>query len=145
MSEVHRIRLRGPWNVTAIDAQAGIAPTESITMPCPCSWREGGWPDFHGRARHRRRFGKPARIDSRERVWLIVEACRGALTIELNGAGLGSTANGVAFESDVTHLLSPRNEVQIDVTGTDDNDGLTGEVRLEIRSADERNPIQAPV
>lgn len=135
MSEPHRIRLRGPWDVTALDAPAEFPLTAEVKMNCPCSWRDGGWPNFSGQARHTRRFGKPTNLHPHERVWLVIDACNGGLSIELNGTLIGAAASGVAFATDVSDQLRPRNELQIDVEGSDDRCGLTGEVRLEIRSA----------
>jgi len=135
MSEPHRIRLRGPWEVTALEAPSGYALTGPTRMHCPCSWRDGGWPSFSGRARHTRRFGRPTNLNPQERVWLVIDACNGELTIELNGTPVGAATAGVALATDVTEQLLPRNELQIDVAGKDDRCGLTGEVRLEIRAA----------
>ncbi len=66
-------------------------------------------------------------------MWLVIDPCRGELTIALNGRPIGRAAGDHAFEADVTELLSPRNELTIEVAGNDDSSGLTGEVRLEIR------------
>jgi hypothetical protein len=136
MSAIHRIRLRGSWTVTALETPAGQPLPESVSMTCPCSWRAGGWLNFRGRARCARRFGNPTNIDPRERVWLVIDPCEGDITIAMNGVDIGRSASGSAFERDITDMIAPRNVLQIDVSGTDDNAGLTGEVRLEIRSSD---------
>lgn len=131
---VHRIRLRGPWEVTAITPAVG-SPVGVSRMPCPCTWKEGGWTGFSGSAGHSRRFGRPRQIDDGERIWLVVDPCTcEQLSIALNGAALGIAIHGTYFEADITERIAERNELMIDLWGKSDECGLTGEVRLEIRS-----------
>ncbi len=125
MSERHRIRLRGPWEVT------GIEPARPSTrMTLPCSWREGGWSGFAGLARHVRLFGRPRQNETSERVWLVVAGVTGQGRVRLNGEELG-TIEG-RFEHDVSDLLQERNRLEIDVRAEGDDGGVTGEVALEI-------------
>ena len=134
MTHVHRIRLRGPWEVSALESTRGTSLPQSTKMPCPCSWHEGGWPGFMGRAKHVRRFGQPGQLDIHEHVWLVVDPCNGELIIELNGTRLSHVPKEAAFEWDITACIAPRNHLMIEVSGNDSTSGLTGEVRLEIRS-----------
>lgn len=134
MNVTHSIRLRGPWEVSVLDAPGPIAQLHPTRMPCPCTWRDGGWPDFHGRALHVRRFGWPTQLDADERVWLVIESSKASLNLELNGSRLASAPPGSTIETDVTELLRERNELLIEVTGNNADCGLTGEVRLEIRT-----------
>jgi hypothetical protein len=115
----HRIRLRGPW-----EFEPPGEPPSRVTMP-------GSWGRFAGRARYRRRFGYPGRIDGFERVWLTFErvADRGEAT--LNGTPLGACEGRGEF--DVTELLRTRNELVVEVEGGPGG-GLVGEVALEVRA-----------
>jgi hypothetical protein len=107
-------------------------------MTMPCRWGEAGLADFEGRVRFRRRFGYPGRIDAHERVWLTFEGVGGDAEIRLNDHALGRRSapeQGEAFEFDVTSLLQARNELIVDVVGTERQGGLWGEVALEVRCA----------
>ncbi len=97
----HRIRLRGPWR--------------SEQLP--------------NGVRRLRRFGYPGRIDADERVWLTFSGFGGRAAVSLNGQTLGSHEGGAPFEHDVTCLLGVRNEVVMEVEGTE----AWGDVALEVR------------
>jgi hypothetical protein len=100
----------------------------------PCHWNEGGLPGFAGRARFRRRFGYPGRIDAHERVWLTFAAVDGSAEVRLNGAFLGKCGTDrLPFEFEVTALLRERNELVVDVESATERGGLSGEVALEVR------------
>ncbi|HEX3316101.1 MAG TPA: hypothetical protein VHR72_14485, partial [Gemmataceae bacterium] len=68
----HRIRLRGPWEVIALDGR-----TRTVKFPIR-------WSDLGGATVARRSFGAPSRIDAHERVWLIGEGIAGRLEASLN-------------------------------------------------------------
>ena len=100
--------------------------------------------DFSGRVAFRRRFGYPGRIDGHERVWLTFEGVSSEATIRLNDRVLGQHRcpvlppqrqgiEGEAFEFEVTPLLRTRNELVVEVDGTEKHGGLWGEVALEVR------------
>jgi hypothetical protein len=131
----HRIRLRGPWDVTPVSR---FGPDPSLTPPLqmrlPCRWGEAGLRGFAGRALFVRRFGYPGRIDVFERVWLTLAAVTASAEVSLNGQllGRGTEAEG-PFEFAVTELLRPRNELKVVVEAADDRGGLWGEVALEVR------------
>jgi hypothetical protein len=96
----HAIRLRGPWEL-------GGTPPRRVTMPCR-------WEDVpSGRAQFVRRFGYPGRIDTFERVWLVLTGLSGAASLALNGTGLGRHA-GDYVEHDVTALLRERNVLAVE-------------------------------
>lgn len=100
MEYPHRIRLRGPWELTF----AGEASARRVTMPCHF--------DSPVTAQCLRRFGYPGRIDAFEKVWLVVDALRGPATVKLNEHLLSETASG-DFRADVTSLLADRNRLDI--------------------------------
>jgi hypothetical protein len=85
---IHRIRLRGAWEVVPLDGE---------------------------RVRHARRFGRPRTQDAAETVWLVCESVPGAATVSLNGTRIGEAAAGQTFALDITGQLDVRNEVTIDV------------------------------
>ncbi len=132
MSEVHRIRLRGPWQVEPFICAEEVQPPVPKLMSIPCTWRDGGWPGFAGSARHTRPFGQPRLSTSDERVWLVVEKICGRGSILLNERPLGSIFDNVTFRADVTDYLKIRNRLVIDVAADNDSGGITGEVVLEI-------------
>jgi hypothetical protein len=101
-------------------------------MPIPGRWSDGPLGPFAGTVRHRRSFAIPQRLDDFERVWLTIAPINGAGTIALNEHDLGSWDAASRFETDITRLLRPRNELSVTVTANQDG-GLTGEVALEIR------------
>jgi hypothetical protein len=100
----------------------------------PCRWRDGGLAGFAGRARFRRRFGYPGRIDAFERVWLTFAGVTAVAEAWLNGHFLGRHAEVEGpFEHEVTSLLRPRNELVVQVEAPGGDGGLWGEVALEVR------------
>jgi hypothetical protein len=86
MSDLHRIRLREPWEETALE---------------------------NGRLRRSRRFGRPSRLDAHERVWLVVERLPESGSVRLNERELSETPGDV--RCDVTELLLDNNRVEIDL------------------------------
>jgi hypothetical protein len=79
----HRIRLRGPWEVSA----------------------DGG------RTRHARRFGRPRTLDAGERLWLVCTRVPGPADVLLNGTALATLPAAGPFAADVTDAMLARNEV----------------------------------
>ena len=59
-----------------------------------------------------RRFGRPAGIEPGDVVWLVVESESGC-RLGLNGLALPSVAPGGELRHEVTHLLLPRNELEL--------------------------------
>lgn len=141
----HRIRLRGPWQceplaraVQQIDGKSETAP-RALPPPCrmtmPCRWGDGGLGDFAGRVRFRRRFGVPRQLDPHEVVWLTFAGADTIALVTLNGQLLGRHEQAAEpFEFDVTGLLQERNELVVEVEAPSGNDGLWGEVALEVRA-----------
>jgi hypothetical protein len=115
----HRIRLRGPWELTPV----GERPRRA-TVPCHLADPE----EAKTSARLTRKFGYPGRIDADERVWLTLSHLKGSASLTLNGQLLGQVNDG-PFEHDITALLRPHNSLEILVSG-----GEVGEVALEVRA-----------
>jgi hypothetical protein len=154
---MHTIRLRGPWQVEAIERYVRRADgryersAEELPaagrMTMPADWGELLGADFLGRVRYRRIFQKPTGLDEGQRVWLVVEPARSRVIVTLGGELLGEVYWGpAAGRFDVTRLLEDHNQLDIEVehpaldeAGATNDDGgslppggLVGEVRLEI-------------
>jgi hypothetical protein len=136
----HRIRLRGPWECEPL-AYAGERAGQVLPAPrrvvMPCRWGDTDLAGFTGRARFRRRFGYPGRIDAHERVWLRIEGIAGEAAVWLNGLVLSSAdRSSGALEFDVTALLHARNELSIEAAmSAGQEDGIWSEAVLEVRCA----------
>jgi len=136
------MRLLGPWVCEplsrlvdgTVEAPDDLPPSQRMIMPC--RWKEGGLTAFAGRVRFRRPFGRPARIDPHERVWLTFAGAETTADVWLNGQFLGQqTASGQPFEFEVTNLLNERNELVVEVFSPTEEGGLWGEVAMEVRAA----------
>jgi hypothetical protein len=149
---MHTIRLRGPWQVEAVerfskrnDGLYDRSPVDSpgeVRMTMPADWSAALGADFFGRVRYRRIFQKPTGLESGERVFLVVERPRSGGVVELNRKRIGDTP----LRIDITESLSEHNHLEIVVEhpaldageiANEDSDlnsagGLVGEVRLEI-------------
>ena len=115
----HRIRLRGPWQ----GRRVGEKPCR-VTVPCALS----DWDLADADVVLTRKFGYPGRVDDQERVWLTFAQVDGRAVIILNGQLLGEAHDGT-FERDVTALLGPHNQLEMQVRGA-----RIGEVAMEIRA-----------
>ena len=140
MSEVHRIRLLGPWVVAALARAAGGALPAGTRMTMPTCWRDGGWPGFAGTARHTRRFGLPSNVAETQSVWLTFSHIEGAAIVRLNGQPVASRPGAGAVAVEVTCRLQTRNVLEVDVESDTDGGGLCGEIALEIRPAQADQP-----
>jgi hypothetical protein len=153
MATVHTIRLRGPWGCQPLTRhepnEAGESRESTANLPpagrlrLPADWSGVCGADFRGCVRLRRRFHWPARLMPRERVWLVLEEVTDAAVVRLNEEVLGEfTAADAPRAFDVTDVLEPTNVLLVDVTYSPDGPGgtlhavggLTGEVRLEVRT-----------
>jgi hypothetical protein len=124
----HRIRLRGPWE---------CEPLASDLLPrrvfMPSGWLDAGLAGFRGKACFSRKFGYPGNADpATEHIWLTCDGLSGCRTIVLNGKTLSEDAC-TSFSFDVTKLLAQRNKLDVTIEGTNETEGLWGEVALEIR------------
>lgn len=127
MTNVHRIRLRGPWQVEPLSRlrqsadgtvveQTSSLPPEGVTATpfdrhqIPLSGDAGS------RVRYRRRFGWPTQLAADQCVHLIVPPLTSPADVRINGTLLGQVEpHGGASRFDVTERLKDRNELWIDV------------------------------
>lgn len=147
-SDVHSIRLRGPWDYQVEWAVDG-APPASGRVKMPCDWSDSLGSAFRGRVRYRRSFNRPTNLDARQSVWLVVEAVRERAEVALNGRALGSVLGDAPARFNVTTILASHNELTVlvesasnvnthaDASASERPGGLVGEVRLEIVSPGE--------
>jgi hypothetical protein len=153
MSLLHVIRLRGPWEFAVLARFAGpdAAPPKG-RMNMPTDWAATLGEAFRGRVEFRRRFGRPTGLTSAEEIWLVCDGVESWATLSLNGEPLGAVEGiGSSTEFEVTTRLGDRNELVVVVecprikpegtfgecgSQSDRSGGLTGEVRLEIRTAE---------
>ena len=107
MSAPHVIRLRGPWEreaeppATTPPAGTDLTGERSSTLPS------------NRRARYRRRFGRPHRLQAHEAVYLVVRLAQSTGKVAINETPLGDVRRGAKF--DITALLEERNQLVIDV------------------------------
>lgn len=112
----HVIRLRGPWELSPLDAPAGAA--RPLRLPAAAGLGAPAWLV--------RRFGYPGRLDADERVFLTIAGAAGCLAAVVNHTP-GPAPAGAWYEWDITALLAARNELRLHVAG------LPEEVALEVR------------
>lgn len=113
----------------------------------PADWGGTLGYDFLGLVRYTRNFNRPTNLESRDRVWLVVEPPRSCGLVRVNGNELGPVRFGASpGRFDITPLLGDHNLIEIDVEHPELHDngypgddgsicipgGLVGEVRLEI-------------
>jgi hypothetical protein len=148
MPTVHTIRLAGPWGCQPFaryeldeagrhrETTENLPPAGRLTMPA--DWSSVCGAGFRGRVLLRRRFHWPTRLMPRERVWLVLDEVCGSAQVWLNDQSLGDVeARAAPWEADITELLEPTNVLIAEVSHsgpTGEMGGLTGEVRLEVRS-----------
>lgn len=131
---VHRMFLKGPWEVRRLDREE---PSRRVTLPA--SWQTI-FGDEAGRAEFRRKFNQPTNLESHEHVWIVFQGVCGAAWVDLNSQRLGGIdiADETA-EFEITPHLALHNELVVQLTfeANDSHDqpgGLWGPVALEIRS-----------
>ncbi len=154
---MHIIRLRGPWQLEPVfrylrRADGGYErSTENLPaaarMHVPADWNAAFGSDFLGRVRYLRNFNSPPGLQFDERVWLVVEPQRSEARVVMLEETLGTvTSEGPPQRFDITHRLSPHNQLEIFVEhpalvdeelSTSETislppGGLVGDVRLEI-------------
>lgn len=125
MSEPHRIRLRGPWDVRP---HAPDLPAGRLTVPGRL--RDGGWAGVTGPVSFYRRFGRPSNLGTGDRVRLAFRGVTGSAEVYLNGEPIGVVIGAATF--DVTDRLRPRNALEVRLPDADDGSGIAGDVLIEI-------------
>ncbi|MBO12017.1 MAG: hypothetical protein CMJ68_14780 [Planctomycetaceae bacterium] len=114
---VHKIRLAGPW--TVVDGAGNSRRTRLPVDRLPGQ-----------DTRLVRRFGRPGRLDTDERVWLVIAGLNGATGILLNEAPLELMKSSDGFRVDVTDRLVSGNVLEFQWSG-DEPGGVAGPVWLE--------------
>jgi len=114
---VHTIQLAGPWQKVdeADSGQRTRLPVERLPGETFCLSR---------------RFGRPGRLDSGERVWLVISGLIGPVEITLNQAPLDMVASPEGCRGDITDRLVSDNWLSIQWLGVESGE-LAGPVWLE--------------
>jgi hypothetical protein len=121
MSELHRIRLRGPWEISA--------PNETPrTVKLPATWAQAAGDSAPTSLRCERRFHRPTILAEFERVWLVVSEPCASFEIALNRQRLA----GFSDRADVTEVLLEANVLTIDLAAPGDQNAELFTVTLEI-------------
>jgi hypothetical protein len=130
---VHRIRLRGPWQLSA--TAPGSPPARKVQLPA--TWSEL-FDSTETHVRLSRRFHRPTNLGPADRVSLIVDDLPEGARVSLNGASLGAETGHEAQRTVFpTPHLEPHNllTVEFDVAETRvPRDQAWGDVSLVISS-----------
>lgn len=121
MSELHRIRLRGPWEISA----QGSAPR---TVKLPATWAQAVGDSLPPSLRCERRFHRPTIMAEFERVWLVIAEPCASFEVALNRQRLERFSD----RADVTELLLEANVLTIDLAPPAEGDAELFSVALEI-------------
>ena len=150
MSDIHTIRLRGPWQMeplaaTSADGRGQGAPDASRPELPPAARvklpiaRAAVLPvDFFGRVRFVRRFQRPTGLEPHETVRLVLDTPWTVGIVTLNERPLESeTTDGARSEWNITERLADANVVMVELEYRPDDAPpadapLLGEVWLEI-------------
>jgi hypothetical protein len=99
----HRIRLRGPWQITV-----NYQSPRTISLA-------GSFPvlDAAGSIEWIRTFGRPGRLDAHERLWLYLDSPAARSSLEFNDVPLGIAEPHQPWETDVTPFLREHNRLRI--------------------------------
>lgn len=118
---MHAIRLRGPWEFSI----AGTSLSGRIDLPCDRSELAAALATGSSAADPlaekgpitlTRHFHLPTGLEQGDRVWLAVRCIRPVRAARLNGMPLPLAEQGDGSQrAELTGLLSPRNELAIDL------------------------------
>jgi hypothetical protein len=132
-NKVHTIRIHGPWLYFTAESEGKVKVPGDLSQVIAI--------DFRGSVHMQRNFGCPTGIESSDQLWLVFESLVPAAEIELNGELL-ATATQFPAQFEVTKILALRNRIDLRfhleaALDSESLGGILGEVRLEIRTADD--------
>lgn len=130
---VHRIRLRGPWNYEWLGDSTHEPKSGRVSLPK--DWREL-FGDVAGCVRFQRTFHCPTNLAEASRVDLVFEGIGGEAAINFNGQPLGNSSSEQERRIAITEMLLPTNDLRVEVAfepqKTPQPGGLWGLIALEI-------------
>lgn len=130
---IHRIRLRGPWNYEWLGDSKHDPKNGKVSLPK--EWREL-FGDVGGHVRFQRTFHCPTNLSEASRVDLVFEGIGGEAKVTLNNRQFIETVNENPIRLVITEHLRPTNDLQVEVRfqteQTPQPGGLWGLVVLEI-------------
>lgn len=147
MSDVHPIRLHGPWQAELLERfgwdTAESHPEQRVTIPS--DWSDWLGPSFRGRVAYHRTFHSPTGLEPDQQVWLVIEQVDYCGLVFLNEHSIGSLRLGhPPLKVEVNPHLLEFNRLRIEVELPNDVErgdrsasagGLIGSVRLEIEES----------
>ncbi len=125
---MHRIRLRGPWELVPLERSGGGPLPAAGRVEVPGDLSERVDPEFRGQVRLERRFNAPTNLDPGERVLLVFDRLDRSAEVTLNGTALVRNAQSPECH-DIRPQLALHNRLEIVITLPADP---LGEVRLEL-------------
>ncbi len=129
----HRIRLRGPWQLTfqgQLQPQSETPKPITIQPPCNLS---GFFSVPNSSILLQRKLGRPTSLSSQESVFLVIQKPTFSFTLLWNGAELSQVSPCDQFEFPIKELLKERNLLELKGVIHDPSQILFEEVFLEIR------------
>ena len=127
----HRIQLRGPWEVEAVEPTARFPSRVQL----PCTWG-AAFADYLGPVRMGRRFHRPTNLEPTDHVRLVFVAPGQAGTVTLNGKTLGTfvaQTGESAFE--IADCLQQSNQILVELQSPESASKLFWQtVAVEIES-----------
>ncbi|MEX2288556.1 MAG: NRDE family protein [Planctomycetaceae bacterium] len=147
---IHRMHLRGPWEVEWVSNAESPPPqpspaggegerqaTDSGRVKLPADW-QSLFGERRGTVRFTRRFGKPTNLEPHEKVFIAFDGIGGVARVSVNGSHVGIIENSTStIRFDVTALLNPSNTLDVVLTYTETDDasspgGLYAPVAIEV-------------
>lgn len=109
---IHRISLRGPWNITPLD----LLDAPPVRQPLPEDWGKLAAISEKG-VRLQRTFHRPTGLEHRPSVWIAITDLRGGGELRLNGHPLSvfQAEQPTDFRSEIGSLLAPNNHLEIEL------------------------------
>lgn len=152
---MHRIALKGPWQVywlsdfvdgeafesASIKSARSHPEREGQRVKMPASWRDV-FGERAGRVSFQRRFNRPTGLTESDRVMMGFTGLGGLATVRLNGEFVGGVCQPTSSISlEITPILQPHNLLEVEI-GYDParhgpQGGLWGTVQLEIHATAE--------
>jgi hypothetical protein len=140
MSDIHSIRLHGPWEIRLLPVPVAVPVRQRIQMPD--GWNSLELPAETTECRLLRGFNSPTGLGPGTDVWLVFEVSHWDATLLLNQTKLGRIAPAPAPQRFlVTDLLQPRNEIEVQLKLRDSGEVVSSKIGLAV----DRNVNQAAI
>ena len=138
----HRIRLHGPWRLSAEPTGDSSPALLKQTLAIPADWSDCLPADFCGQVVLQRRFGTPTNLSSQTQLSLVFEEILGTASVRINGQWVVTahpSGQRLELKLEPSTLLA-NNELRVEIEGPVDPaahsaqaGGITGSVYLQIQ------------